>query len=506
MAFRAPIMSDVTSKLEKAMQAQQANHLDEARDLYQQVLDSEPHNPDACHGMGLLCAQQKQFQKALPWFEQAVQHAPNSPGFHNNLGNTYKALGQLEQAQKHYQEALKLKSPYPEALNNLGRLFYQQGQLRKAVEYLQKAVREDPNAVDAHYNLANCFAQTDRLLEAATHYRHVLKLRDDHLGALHNLGITLTALKNFKDAQPLLAKVVEREPDNLDALFHLGIIEASIQNLDRAIELYERVLALKPSHADTHHNLATVYLHKKEKAQALEHYKKAYELNPMNKTAFHMIQALEGKTSPEGAPHEYVRALFDQYAYSYDQHVKHQLEYNVPALMRQALVPQVQVMVEPWRVLDLGCGTGLCAPYFRDVAEKLVGVDLSPNMIEVAQQQGGYDSLHVCDLFSFLEHNQEAFQLILAADVLVYLAELAPFFEGCQKNLKAPGLLAFSIETTQASRPFELRSTGRYAHQLDYVIQLGKHYGFDLVTHEEVALRKQDDEPVPGAIVVMQQI
>lgn len=499
------MMNDsINRRLKQAMQAQQADKLDDAFDHYQYVLDVEPNNPDACHGMGLLYAQRRQFHKALPWLQKAVNAAPDIPGFHNNLANTYKALGKPSEAQKHYLEALKLKSPYPEVLNNLGRLFYQQGQIRKAVEYLQKAVREDPDAVDAHYNLANCFAQTDRLMEATTHYQQVLKLRPDHLGALHNLGITLTALKNFKEAQPLLEQVVNREPNNLDALFHLGIIEATHQNMDKAIQLYQQVIALDPNHAHAHHNLATVFLHKKNPEEALKHYQKAYKLNPLNKTAYHMIQALEGKTSEEGAPSEYVRALFDQYAYNYDEHVKQQLDYNVPSQLRQALLPQVQKMVEPWRVLDLGCGTGLCAPYFRDIAVKLFGVDLSPNMIEVAHAQGGYDSLIIKDILSFLNDTSEDFQLILAADVLVYFADLSSFFELCHRRLTPPGLLAFSIETT-TDKPYELRSTGRYAHQLDYVKTLGQQHGFTVLTCEQVMLRKQEDEPVHGAIVIMQQ-
>lgn len=34
------------------------------------------------------------------------------------------------------------------------------------------------------------------------------------------------------------------------------------------------------------------------------------------------------------------------------------------------------------RILDLGCGTGLCGAWFTDYAKDLVGVDISPNMIE----------------------------------------------------------------------------------------------------------------------------
>jgi ubiquinone/menaquinone biosynthesis C-methylase UbiE len=38
-------------------------------------------------------------------------------------------------------------------------------------------------------------------------------------------------------------------------------------------------------------------------------------------------------------------------------------------------------------ILDLGCGTGLCGAWFTDYSARLVGVDLSPKMIEVAKKK-----------------------------------------------------------------------------------------------------------------------
>lgn len=489
-------------RLKQAFALQQAGELAKAKTLFEEILTLEPNQADALHGMGLLYVQQRAFESALPWFVKAVENAPTIPAFHNNLANCYKALNQPDIAIRHYRQALKLKSPYPEARNNLGQLYYKQGLFVEAREQLQKAVREDPEHVDAHYNLGNCYVQQDRLMDAVSHYRAVLKLRPDHLGATHNLGILLTAIKDFEAAGPLLEKSLERQPNDLDALFHLAIIQASTGNLERAVELYLKTIELDPQHGDACHNLATLYLHLKQEDKALTFYKQALAINPHNKTAAHMIKALEGKTSEQGAPPEYIRALFDQYAYNYNQHVTQSLQYDVPAQLRQAVTP-LAMQASLWRVLDLGCGTGLCAPYFRDIAAELVGVDISPNMIDVANQQKGYDRLLVQDIYEYLQESKKSFNLIVAADVLVYLGDLNKLFELVYDNLETDGVFCFSIELSTQDQPFSLQPTGRYAHQSQYIESLAKNLGFEIYQSTKAILRMQEESEIYGLLVVL---
>ena len=396
----------------------------------------------------------------------------------------------------------------------MGTLLYRLGKFEEAASHFQKSLRMNPHSVDTHYNLANCYIQLDRLLDSVAHYQEVLKATPNHLGALHNLGITLCALKRFNEALPLLTQVSEKEPSNLDALFHLGVIYSSLAQAQDAINCYERVLAIDPHYANAHHNLATVYLHLNEREKALKHYQQAFTLQPYNKTAQHMIDALSGKTHLEGAPLEYTQALFDQYAYSYDSHVKAHLKYHVPQLLRDAVAPFVTTVKEPWTVLDLGCGTGLCAPLFSDVAGKLIGVDVSPNMIEVARQRGGYYKLYVMDALSFLSRHQSEYNLIISADVFVYFGSLAEIFQACHRALKSQGLFCFSIEDLTAEEinaspdypDYQLRKTGRYAHASTYVHTLSESSGFKIENNQRNIIRYQEDAPVEGNIYVLRKL
>lgn len=500
-------------KVEQALALQQNNKIDDAIAIFNEILSQNPNQPDALHGLGMAYAQQRNYSQAAQYLAQAVQAAPTVAEFHNNLGNAYQAVGKTDDALRHYHEALRLKGTYPQAHNNLGTLLYRLGKFDEAANHFQKSLRMNPHAIDTHYNLANCYIQLDRLLDSVAHYQEVLKAMPNHLGALHNLGITLCALKRYNEALPYLKQVCEQEPTNKDALFHLGIIYSSLAKANDAIACYERVIAIDPLHANAHHNLATVYLHLNDREKALKHYQEALYLVPNNKTAEHMVDALSGKTQVEGAPLEYTQALFDQYAYSYDSHVKEHLQYHVPQLLRDAIAPFVATAHEPWLVLDLGCGTGLCAPLFSDVAGKLIGVDVSPNMVEVARQRGGYYKLYTMDALTYLARHQSEFDLIISADVFVYFGSLEAIFQACYRALKPQGLFCFSIENLSIEEikistlypDYQLRKTGRYAHATSYIETLSKASGFKIENSRTDTIRYQEEVPVEGNIYVLRK-
>ncbi len=54
-------------------------------------------------------------------------------------------------------------------------------------------------------------------------------------------------------------------------------------------------------------------------------------------------------------------------------------------------------------MLDAGCGTGLCGPIFRNISGSMIGVDLSPEMVEKARERKVYDELEVADIGKALD-------------------------------------------------------------------------------------------------------
>src|SRR5690606_35079457 len=133
------------------------------------------------------------------------------------------------------------------------------------------------------------------------------------------------------------------------------------------------------------------------------------------------------EAAPARASDDYVRESFDAFAAEFDESLE-TLRYQAPRLVVDALAAARPD--EGLRVLDAGCGTGLCGPLLRPLASHITGIDLSPGMIARARDrrmhEGGtaerpvYDELVVAELTSWLAHHPAQFDAVVAADVLVY--------------------------------------------------------------------------------------
>jgi predicted TPR repeat methyltransferase len=154
--------------------------------------------------------------------------------------------------------------------------------------------------------------------------------------------------------------------------------------------------------------------------------------------------------------------------------------------------------------LDLGCGTGLCAPVLRARSRTLTGVDLSEKMLDKARERGGYDVLECAEIGAWLAGRQACFDLVVAADVLVYVGDLAPLLDRVHGALRAGGSMACSVET-HAGAGFILQSSSRYAHALAYVTATAQAAGLRVHAAEPAVLRRDRAEAVHGYIVVLQK-
>ena len=203
----------------------------------------------------------------------------------------------------------------------------------------------------------------------------------------------------------------------------------------------------------------------------------------------------------------YVRRLFDQYAGRYDAALTEHLCYRGPALLLDAVKSALERLGRPVRfdsLLDLGCGTGLAGQVFRPFAARLAGVDLSPAMIARAEARGDYDRLVVGNLAAFLADEiarNAKYDLVLAADVFVYVNELAPVFADIAGVLAPHGAVAFTVET-HSGAGVALLPTLRFAHAERYLRDTLAAAGLNLLVLESAAIRTEKGTPVPGFVIV----
>jgi len=213
--------------------------------------------------------------------------------------------------------------------------------------------------------------------------------------------------------------------------------------------------------------------------------------------------------APAEMPAAYGAALFDAHADVFDARLRNDLRYRAPELLLAALLraladdgggPHPPTL----DICDIGCGTGLFAPLLRPLARRLDGVDRSAGMLERAFALHLYDDLAHADLTPALAGRPAAYDVVTAADVLLYLGDLAPAFAAAATALRPGGYLAFTVEQTdEAGHP--LRETGRYQHGEAYVREVAAGGGFEEVSADAVVLRVEQGQPVAGVVWVLRR-
>ncbi len=450
--------------------------------------------------------QRNEISKALQKCQELVAKIPADANAQHLLGMIYIKFGNIELAISHLQEAIRLNPNNSEAYNNLAGVYYRQGRIELAILLYEKSIRRYPGSWEAHYNLGNCYIKQNMVLQAIEQYQAALILQPTHTNSKLNLAMALVNINNYATALPLLIEAATMDKQNSELQGHLATAYLELGHSEQALQQYQVALELDPNRMEWHHNLAVLYLRAQQTSQAKQHFMHALELQPKNSIAQHMLAALNVKPITSAPPQEYIKSLFDQYAEYYNTHVTDTLKYQVPQLLRNAISIFITPTTSQKSILDLGCGTGLCGIYFRDFARFLVGIDLSTSMLAQAKSLGAYDALCCGNILESIPGlNQNYFELIIAADVFVYIGDLQLIFELIKSSLQPNGQIAFTVEDQNINYTFILQTTGRYAHSQQYIQELTAKYGFIIEINDPITPRIQNDTSIAGRLYVIRK-
>jgi len=333
--------------------------------------------------------------------------------------------------------------------------------------------------------------------------RFLREMVDTGRGGVLARALLTRALLGAHDASGALDVARENallNPQVAEAILALGEALMAMGHLPTAIAEFQRALRLDPGYAPARLALGRAWLEAGESERALEQFEQLVAGSAGREEGIARARKMRTQTRADPG---YVRHLFDQFSADYDERMRVQLRYQAPEILfdlANLVMPGARGLI----ALDLGCGTGLAAGAFAGLTSAIDGIDLSPGMIDRAQHRGLYRRLSVADIEAALSEGAADYDLILAADTLVYLGDLAPTLSGAARRLRPGGYFLFTVERS-AGPDFALGPKRRWQHSEAYLRRAAATAGFDVVGLVSCAPRTEANAPVEGLAVALQK-
>ncbi len=257
----------------QAIQYHRTGRLQEAKALYEQLLQTKPDHSDVLHLLGVVEAQLKNIPKAIELITKAIQINPKQAAYHSNLANIYKEQQQFEKAIVCYQQAVLLAPNHIDAYNQMGIVFSTIGKLPEAVSCFRQTMAIDPNNAEGYSNLGIVLRRQGKFKEAIEYYQKALALRPTYAEAHINFGIALEYQGHLIEAAQCYSKAIHCNPNLSEAHNNLGNVLRLQGKLTEAAQCYEQALKLTPNYLDAAGNLGGILKDKGLIDQAIQYYR-----------------------------------------------------------------------------------------------------------------------------------------------------------------------------------------------------------------------------------------
>ncbi|MDI9349626.1 MAG: methyltransferase domain-containing protein [Candidatus Symbiobacter sp.] len=422
----------------------------------------------------------------------------------------------------------------------LGKLLIRQKRWSHAVGELNQAISFEPKNQNWLMARSEALEKLGQINPALMDAADAVMLDSKNPEASDRLGILLVAARKFDQAALCFAEALKLKPDNLNYCQHLARTFELMEAPKAAIELYQAMIAQDPMRELTYHQVANLLEATGDYAGVLAVYEQAIEnncvtseiyrhagmaarkldmhdlakarfmaglaLKPNDAVLLHFV-SLGNQTTPKSLPDAFVAERYNQLAATYESELILR-NIRAPGLIRSALI-KIRPRISPDRpnpqklssVLDLGCGTGIIGIMVSDLTVLLKGVDLSGQMLNLAQSKGIYHELQHVSAQKILTDETRMYEVITASGLMPYIGEAENFAAILYSRLQPNGVAIFDFESGEDSDRYALNSSGLFLHHPDYIKLSLEKAGFEIAAFDSELLWRHDGVDHMGYVV-----
>ncbi len=234
----------------------QSGSIERSEKQLHSALQLDPDNVAANHDHGVALRSLGRFADAVASFDKSIAKAPGNALAHFNRATALLRSERTDEAIAGFGRAISLEPGFAIAYCQRGNALLQVGRAQDALDDFDQAVALNPSFAEAIHNRANTLRALDRTEEAVPAYRKVTALRPDHADAYYNLGLALQDLGRFDEASASYNRAIFVQPGFHEAIKARGTLELLLGRMQQGFSDFEH--RLRPEDLSAHPALSTI--------------------------------------------------------------------------------------------------------------------------------------------------------------------------------------------------------------------------------------------------------
>lgn len=232
--------------LAQAIALQQQDRLNEAEQLYGQILTADPRYAPALHFKGLLLHQRNQHADANRLMQQALEIMPDNTVFLDNFTRALMNQGRYQQALPHFQHLLDLNPGNAFAWYELGTAINHLDGIEDAANCWRRALAVEPRFKAASVALGGALRDMTFREGAEAVYRDALRQTPQDPELVCALAELLVEMGRADEAVALLDENQAARGERADTDYYRGVAQITLGQFKEAEKSFRQTIARAP--------------------------------------------------------------------------------------------------------------------------------------------------------------------------------------------------------------------------------------------------------------------
>lgn len=264
----------------QAIEHHQRGDLQQAEQLYRQVLSQRPDHAHALHYLGVVAHQVGQHAAALDLINRSLACDPSQSRFYNNAAEVLRAMGRPSDAASALRRALEISPDEPDYLGNLAIALFDLNELEEAEALFRRAIAGNPALPEPHLHLSRLLQKRGRMDDALREAKQAVEVAPGHHNASLNLAMILLADKQLEEAETICRRTISAAPNYSMAYSALGSVLGAKRDHSAAADAFARSVSLNPNDHSAWNGLGVALLQCARFKEAGDAFTNAARLKP----------------------------------------------------------------------------------------------------------------------------------------------------------------------------------------------------------------------------------